>query len=68
MHLHKEDQKNAIVAIPILTSKEMEYCVNAMIRAAMFIGNTQYPKTQTLWKNDTFPPNSLALTLILNYK
>ena len=31
--------------------------------AAKLIGNMQYPKTQTLYKKETFPPNILAFTV-----
>ena len=38
---------------------------NVNPNAAKLIGNTQYPNTQTLWKNETWPPNNFAFTLII---
>ena len=34
-----------------------------MAIAAKLIGNIQYPKTQTLYKNETLPPNIFAFTV-----
>ena len=34
-----------------------------MATAAITIGKTQYPSTQTHWKNEICPPNSLVLTV-----
>ena len=35
------------------------------IKAAMFMGNRQYPRTQTLWKNEIVPPRSSVLIVII---
>lgn len=32
--------------------------------ATQFIGNKEYPRVQTQWKNDIFPPKSYALIAI----
>jgi hypothetical protein len=34
-------------------------------RAEMFIGNKQYPSTQTDWKNEIWPPRSSVLTVMI---
>jgi hypothetical protein len=34
-----------------------------MTRAATVIGKMQYPRTQTDWKKEMFPPRSWALTV-----
>ena len=37
-----------------------------IIKAANKIGKTQYPKTQTHWKNDICPPSNLVLMVTTN--
>ena len=37
-----------------------------IIIATMLIGNKQYPRTQILQNNPTFPPKNLAFTVTIN--
>ena len=54
------DQAKAAMTMSALTIKGRKTLVRAIIKAERFMGNTQYPRTQTDWKNETLPPRNFA--------
>lgn len=67
-NLLKEDQTKATPAIiSLIGNIFIPINLNTYIAAAdKTIGNTQYPKTQTHWKNDICPPSNLVLIVTTN--
>ena len=59
------DQMNASITIPNFNKNGSANLRIEIAMAAKFIGNMQYPSTQTLCKNDTFPPNIFALIVTI---
>lgn len=59
----KVDQSKATPDIAILIGNRRIPIplITYIATAASKIGNTQYPKTQTHWKNEICPPNNLVL-------
>ena len=60
------DHKNDKITSNVLIRNGRNDFVSAIINAAIFIGQTQYPRTQTLWNKLTFPPKNFALSVTTN--
>lgn len=67
-YLLNVDQSNATPDTAIFTNRKwISNILNIYIAtAAKTIGKTQYPRTQTHWKNEICPPNSFVLIVTTN--